>query len=109
MNAATAATAKTPTAAQRTSTPAALSDNALSVLRAFERQMRPGRTAHRAIVAQHSGLEGDTLDTAIAECVAAGRLTVDGYYLTRDAFEVKSNPAIDGQARASFKRGRSRR
>lgn len=87
----------------------ALSSAALAVLRAFELQMRPGTTAHRAIVAQHSRLEGEALDAAIAELVAAGRLTVDGYYLTRDAFEVKRNAAVDGQARATFRRGRSRR
>lgn len=90
-------------------TAAVLSDNAIAVLRAFERQMRPGRTAHRAIVAQYSGLDGDVLDAAIAECVTAGRMEVDGYYLTRDAFEAARNPAIDGQARANFRRGRSRR
>jgi len=92
-----------------TSTAAVLSANALAVLRAFERQMDPGTIAHRAIIAQHSGLDAAALDAAIAECVVAGRMTVDGYYLTRDAFEVKRPANLGGQARATFKRGRSRR
>jgi uncharacterized tellurite resistance protein B-like protein len=92
-----------------TSTATVLSANAFAVLRAFERQMDPGPVAHRAIIAQHSGLDAAALDAAIAECVAAGRMTVDGYYLTRDAFEIKRPANLGGQARATFKRGRSRR